>query len=295
MQATDVRILLRSLLERSEAQLNQLIKLLPSRELCQLERLVREELSALPIPIDPSIRLAHERRREALQRALYLLEARRGEPERLISDARQRWLNGGDHLDYLLLMRAFGRHQDVIELAFALLIDRELSPALADVERLLREELRIPPGHEGALERYLEDPSEETIEPLLLFIPAGAEEDHLRFTVAALLRRGADPSLLLALIGPEALTEEMQLLIDDGALSPQVIEALVEHYPDAEVDLLGFAARSAQAQGDHLGTIRYLRFAMRADSEERARDHLEQVRELADPDLLELLDRAGLR
>lgn len=295
MQATEVRILLRTLLERSEAQLTQLIKLLPPHELLRLEDLVRDELGALPIPIEPSIRVKHEERREALQRALYLLEARRGEPRRLILDARQRWLNGGAHLDYLQLMRAFGRHQEVTDLAFALLIDRELTPELANVERLLREELRIPQGHQPALERYLSDPSEETLEPLLLFIPAEAEEEHLRFTIAALLRRGADASLLLALIGPSALTEEMQFLIDEGELSPQVIEALAAQHPDAQVDLLGFAARSAQAQGDHLGTIRYLRSAMSADAEERARDHLEQVRELADPDLLDLLDRAGLR
>lgn len=298
MQASEVRNLLSTLLERSEAQLTQLIKLLPSYELRHLEALIREELEALPIPIEPSIRLQHQKRREALTRALYLLEARRGEPQRLIYDARQRWLNGGAHLDYLQLMRAFGRHQEVIDLAFALLIDRELCPELADVERLLREELRIPQGHEAAITRYLEDPSEETLEPLLRFMPAEFEEEQLRFTVATLLRCGADPSLLLtlllALIGPDAITEEMQFLIDDGALSPQVMEALAEHHPDARVDLLGFAARSAQAQGDHLGTIRYLRVAMLTDAEERARDHLEQVRELADADLLELLDRAGL-
>lgn len=295
MQATEVRSLLRAILERPDGQIAELIKLLPSHELKRLEALIREELESLPIPIEPSLNRKYERRRASLKHALYLLEARRGDPQRLILSARQRWLNGGEHLDYLQLMRAFGRHQEVIDLAFALLIDRELTPELEDVERVLRDELRIPPGHDAAVERFLNNPSEETIEPLLRFIPVESEENQLRFTIAAFLRRGAEPSLLLALIGPRALTEEMQLLIDDGRLSPQVIGALAERHPEDQADLLGFAARSAQAQGDHLGTIRYLRFAMDTDEEERVRDHLEQIRELADPELLELLDRAGLR
>ncbi|NLY92796.1 MAG: hypothetical protein GXY23_02100 [Myxococcales bacterium] len=296
MAPIDLDAFLDFIRERTDETVIDALNAMPRGDLARLSAAVRNALEACPIPIERGKRAAVAERRARLRRAEALLEARKGDPTRLIGFARERWVEGGKHLEYLRLMVAFGRREAALDLAFALL-ERDFDEDQEELERFVEEVLAVPEGHAAALEAYLREPSAEAFDALLRFAPPALAEHRLRHTVRKLLVAGADPVRLLEVAGPRALTEEMQARIDDGEIPAAELARLPEHHPDFAPDWLGLAARSALAKGDQLGTIRHLRGALRhaGHSAERAREHLETVRELAEPDLLELLDRAGLR
>jgi hypothetical protein len=281
---------------RPEPVVIDALRSLSRAELARLSRAVVAALASCPIPIERGKRAVVAARRERLKRAQALLEAQKGDPTRLISVARERWVEGGRHIEYLRLMIAFGRRAAALDLAFALL-ERERSAELVEVERFLAETLEFPEGHHGALEAYLRDPSSETFEAILRFVPTDLAAHRVRHTVRKLLLEGADPGVLLEVAGTRALTEEMHTRIDEGEVPASVLARLPERHPEATPEWLGLAARSARAHGDQLGTIRLLRGALRhaGTAVERAREHLAFVRELAEPELLDMLNRAGLR
>jgi hypothetical protein len=296
MSPIDLDAFLRFIAQRPDPVVVDALRSLSRAELTQLSTAVASALADCPIPIERGKRAAVAERRAHLRRAEALLEARKGDPTRLIGVARERWVEGGKHLEYLRLMVAFGRRAAAIDLAFALL-EREASPDLAEVERFLAESLEVPEGHDAAIEAYLHAPSTETFDALLRFVPADLSAHRVRHTVRKLLLAGADPSVLLQVAGTRALTEEMQTRIDAGDVPAALLARLPERHPGSTPDWLGLAARSARARGDQLGTIRLLRGALRhaGNSADRAREHLDLVRALAEPELLDLLDRAGLR
>lgn len=296
MAPIDLDSFLDFIADRPDSVAIEALRALPHADLTKIERAVRAALDSCPIPIERGKRALVAARRERLRRAEALLEARKGDPTRLIGVARERWVEGGAHLDYLKLMVAFGRRSSALDLAFALL-ERDPGEVLAEVERFIEETLAIPEGYDAALEAYLEAPSREAFEALLRFAPPELAAHRLRHTVRRLLSAGADAGALLEVAGERALTEEMQARVDDGEVPDSALARLSERHPGARPEWLGLAARSARARGDQLGTIRHLRGALELAGAEvtRAREHLELVRALAEPELLELMDRAGLR
>jgi hypothetical protein len=281
---------------RPDAAVIDALRSLSRPDVSRLSRAVAAGLATCPIPIERGKRAAVALRRDRLRRAQALLDAHKGDPTHLISVARERWVEGGRHLEYLRLMLAFGRRAAALDLAFALLA-RERSAELIEVERFLAETLEVPEGHDGAIAAYLREPTSETFEAILRFVPADLAAHRVRFAVRKLILDGADPGTLLEVAGIRALTEEMQARIDEGEVPAAVLARLPERHPESTCEWLGLAARSARACGDQLGTIRLLRGALRHSGKtaERAREHLAFVRELAEPDLLDMLDRAGLR
>jgi hypothetical protein len=294
MAPIDIDAFLDFIGDRPDAAVIEALRPVPRGDLARLLRAVSSALASAPIPIERGSGRALAARREQLRRAHALLEAQKGDPTRLIGVARERWVEGGRHLEYLRLMVAFGRRAAALDLAFALL-ERELSAELVEVDRFLADTLEIPAGYDAAIATYLRAPSAEAFDALLRFSPPDLAAHRLRHTVRRLLLAGADPSTLLAVAGHRALTEEMHARIDDGEIPASALARLPEHHPESAPEWLGLAARSAHARGDQLGTIRLLRVALRHEDRDRARQHLEFVREIAGPELLAMLDRAGLR
>lgn len=255
----------------------------------------REALPELPVPIGSAARGPAIERRRAIERLIGRLEARGGEYERLVEAERAAWLRGGPHLVYLRALRDAGREGEAAVLARTLL-SRDALPDRAEVEEFLAGLSHAPEGWEDAVAELAEDPTMERWEALWRFTPEDVLQERVRYTLSLLLRFGVDPERVFELATWRGLVPDAIELVEKGLIEPKVVESQAAEAPVESRSLwLGLAARAACVRGDRLGTVRLLKAAWEArhDGVTPTWD-LDFVREHADEELHDMLDRAGI-
>lgn len=286
-----VELSLRSEDDAIEAILGSLGK----RTLDRLEGMATAARAALPLPIGPSIRDEPAERSRALDHLLGWIETTRGEPERLLASARQRWLSGGGHPRYLRMLVRFGRADDALVLARSLLED----PGCADVlelEQVLAEAATAPAGWTDAVRELVREPSMERWQHLMRFTPVEVRSRRIRYTQRMLLQMGVAPDFVFDFVTSFGSTVDAVDLASLGLVEPaHILERGREVAAAEEALWLGLAARSASVRGEHFTTLRYLREALATLPRSGAlRDDIDFVYSRADAELQEMLERAGI-
>ncbi len=105
-----------------------------------------------------------------------------------------------------------------------------------------------------------------------------------------------DPDLLFRFATRLGTTPDAVELAESGLVDPDTIKARAdEGTPQARGLWLGLAAQAALARGDRLGAVRLLREAFEQAVDPFTPDtSAAAIRDLADDELRELLDKAGI-
>lgn len=261
----------------------------------RLEHAARQAQRALPVPIGPHVDDDDARRHRLLDRVLAWIAAVRGEPDALLSIARDDWLAGGTHADYLRLLLEHGRTAQALSTARALLEHPDCSDRGA-LEALIAEAARPPSGWSEAVAAFARRPTRRGWDELLRFTPPGLYDQRVRYTLRLLRELDVDAATLFRCATHEGVVPEAIELVDKGEVEPRVVLERADRAPPGARGLwLGLAARAACVRGDGLGTVRLLREAYAVTERVDALVFdLQFVRDHADGALLDLLDRAGL-
>lgn len=261
------------------------------RFLSEGERALRE----LPVPIGASIGGPAVERRRAIERLVGRLRARRGDYDAFVEAERSAWLRGGSHVTYVRALREAGRTTEAAVLCRTLLAEEDCAER-EQLEEFLASLASPPEGWESAVAEFARDPSAERWEELWRFTPEDLLDERVRYTLSLLRRLGVDPETLFHLATWRGVVPDAVELVESGLVSPQVVERRAERStPTGRPVWLGLAARAALVRGDRLGTVRLLKAAFETHHPESRPVHdLEFVREHADEELHDMLDRAGL-
>lgn len=281
-------------LEQGPQALRSWLAAQPQSERDVLEGRVDERRQELPIPIGPFADSPIVRQRRAVDRLAAYLRELRGDREELVAAERIVWLRGGPHIAYLQVLVEAGRQTEATGLARTLLERAEgddqtaLSGFLADVSH-------APDGWSEAVGAFATDPSPDGWDGLFRFTPDGVAPERKRYTLYLLLRLGVDPTTVFLYASRGGVTSEAALLAEQGLVEPVAIERRAEDVGAERLGFLGLAARAACVRGDRLGTVRLLRAAHGESPTVPPRTDLEFVFGHADPELVEMLERAGIR
>ncbi len=254
---------------------------------------LEQHLRALPVPLHRSHPLAEHR--SSLLTLRDTIDACLGLPDALLREARERWLAGGSHAEYLRLLVQNGHSARAVSMAIALL-DANEQRDRHELEGLLAEVSLAPSGWALAVAQFAMEPSEESWGHLQRFTPCEVYQERVRYTLRILMQIGVAPETVFHFATLDGATPEAIGLAEEGMVAARIIEERA-HRSDQEgrVLWLGLAARAACVAGDQLGTIRLLRAAYRAgrgSTYDPDRD-LAFVRDHADSSLRALLVNAG--
>lgn len=252
-------------------------------------------LRQLPVPIGARAGGDAVDRRRAIERLVGRLRARRGDVDALVESERAAWLRGGSHLVYLQALSEGGRQAEAAVLARTLLAKDNCSER-EELELFLAGLSSPPEGWEGAVADLAADPSMERWQELWRFTPEELLYERVRHTLQLLRRLGVDPELLFELATWRGVVPDAVELVESGLVAPKVVERRGERSSAAGKPVwLGLAARAALVRGDRLGTVRLMKAAFEGHHPEYPPVYdLEFIREHADEELHEMLDRAGL-
>lgn len=294
MRETLERLVELSLRGQDEA-IEAVLGSLGERSLTRLESMAASARAALPLPISASIRDRDAQRSRALDHVLGWIAMGRGEPERLLASARQRWLSGGGHPRYLRLLVRFGRADDALVLARSLLEDPGCADAL-ELEQVLAEAAAAPAGWTDAVRQLVCEPTLDRWEKLMRFTPPEARSRRVRYTQRMLLQMGVDPERVFDFVTSDGSSADAVDLANLGLVNPSYIVERGRSIPEVDEALwLGLAARSACVRGEHFATLRYLRQALAELPQSSVlADDVDFVYSRAGAELLEMLDRAGI-
>lgn len=254
---------------------------------------LEQQLRAMPVPLHRSHPLTQER--STLLTLRDTIDACLGLPEALLREARERWLAGGSHAEYLRLLVQSGHSARAVSMAIALL-DANEQRDRKELETLLAEVSLAPTGWTLAVARFAQDPTELSWRRLQRFTPCEVYQERVRYTLRILMQLGVSSEVVFHFATLDGATPEAIGLAEEGLVSARVVEARsLRSDAEGRVLWLGLAARAACVAGDQLGTIRLLRAAYtasRGSSYDPARD-LAFVRDHADTCLRALLLNAG--
>ncbi len=254
---------------------------------------LESHLRALPVPLRGSHPLMLRRR--TLLKLRDTIDVCLGMPEAVLKEAREQWLSGGSHVEYLRLLVQHGHSARAVSMAIALL-DADEQRDRAELESLLAEVSLAPSGWTVAVAAFARAPSEEAWRDLQRFTPCEVYQERVRYTLRILMQLGVAEETVFRFATLDGATPEAISLAEEGCVSAQVVEARARNSDvQGRVLWLGLAARAACVGGDHLGTIRLLREAYRASvasTYDPLRD-LAFVRDHADSTLRALLVNAG--
>jgi hypothetical protein len=282
--------------ERGEgADVGSLVEPLSEPDLDSLEQAVRRELGALPVPIGRQVDDPPARKRRVLDRVLAWIRAKRGDPSDLLALAREDWLAGGRHADYLRLLMEYGRPADAIAMARTLL-QHGHTHHRSELEGLMEEAARPPEGWADAVRQFARAPSQEGWKRLIRFIPQDRYEERVRYTLALLQSLEVQGDVLFRCATYEGVTAEAIELVEKGQVDPRVVEERAERSTKEGRPLwLGLASRAACVRGDAFSTVRLLRQACAyPDTGGAVTRDIAFVRARAGEQMRELLDRAGI-
>jgi hypothetical protein len=161
-----------------------------------------------------------------------------------------------------------------------------------EIFALLGEITSAPTGWSAALERFAAEPSEETWDELMRFVPEDVLHQRLKYTILLLLGTGCDGDVLFRCVSRFGMLPELYDVAESGRVGPDTIVARATGSP-AEAAWLGLAAIAALARGDRDATVRHLWRASQLDPILSIASIVE-IRERADADLNAQLDQAGV-
>ena len=261
----------------------------------EAEAWARAELLRLPTPLFAPPDDPLRRRREALQLIAAHLASLDGRPEELIDCLRAQWLRGDSVLPLLRALREAGHSRLASTTARLAAFSAEDAEAEA-IETFLEQDGNPPEGWQEAIRDFAKNPSLDGWSELVQFIPLDHYYYRIRAALRLLRRLGVAPTMLFRLATQDGVTPEAVDLVESGLVSPaEVLEAAQNQGPASQPLWLGLAARAAFADGDMLGTVRYLKAAY-SHGDGRLRPDLQasDIRAAGDDALNEALDRAGV-
>jgi hypothetical protein len=169
------------------------------------------------------------------------------------------------------------------------------SPYITDkgfVQAAFDRAVGLPLSWCDALAELALEPSVERWDELMRFAPPEREYHWARDAVARLDALGLDGDWLFKFATRLGTIPDAYRLCEEGWVSPEVVAARGEGSP-IKGSWLALAAISAQARGDDLGCVRYVRAAQQCEECPEIRDiWLERLRDNANETLLGLLDAA---
>jgi len=148
---------------------------------------------------------------------------------------------------------------------------------------------------EAAIEEFARTPSVEAWGRLVTSLPEDDLYDRTRTAMQIAMRLGVDGDLLFRCSLRYGITPDTIELIERGQVDPETVAGRGRERGHVRGLWLGLAAQSAKARGDRVRTVEYLREAYAsADALDSAPHSAARIREEADDELHELLDRAGI-
>jgi hypothetical protein len=204
----------------------------------------------------------------------------------------RRWLNGDSSLPLVQRLRELGFDDEAAATARLALRDPECIDR-DPLEAALHEIASTPDGWLDALAELARAPSEERWNALMRFVPEEVFYQRLRNTIATLMRLGCDGNILFRCATRLGMSSDIFDLAKSGTVDPEVIEERGAGSP-ARATWLGLAAQAALARGDRFAVIRYLREASRDKASVLAWASISEVRQEADEQLNEELDKVGV-
>jgi hypothetical protein len=203
------------------------------------------------------------------------------------------WLNGGSSaLAAVTSLMKEDRGMAASVARLALRRDPE-SPDRSALLAILGEIGSTPAGWDEALEEFAADPSEDAWDALIRFIPEENLHQRLKYTIAMLQSLGCNGDLLFRCASRLGMLPELFDLAASGTVDPETIVARAQN-SSASAAWLGLAAQAAFARGDRDATIRHLWTASQSPSAFLAFPSVSEIRQAADAELNEALDRMGV-
>ena len=272
--------------------------LVAGRSDAELEALVdaaRDAVERLPTPLFEHVDTPLTRRRAALARVVAHAADRLGRAAALIDVLRSDWLRGESVVPLLHALHREGLVDEANLTARLALLSAEGGEE-ERIEEFLSAGGQPPDGWIEAVRDFAREPSLEAWEELFRFTPSEFYYHRLRSTLRMLRRLGVAPDMVFRLATHDAVTPDAIELVESGTVSVgTVLQRMADGAPEARPLWLGLAARAAFAQGDRFGAVRFLSEAYRIGQG----DYLPifqamEIREEADDDLHQMLDRAGV-
>ena len=158
--------------------------------------------------------------------------------------------------------------------------------------------LRCTPGElpwEESLDAFVANPSIEAWDNMMRFCPLKVHYQRVKNTLRTLKARGVDPNLLFILGSKDGLLPEAIGWAEEGLVDPETILAQEKtmHSDEMRGTLLGLAAHAYFHRGDRFNTVRYLKEAVALS--DMVLFTVEYIEDNADPELREMMKKAGLR
>lgn len=204
----------------------------------------------------------------------------------------RRWLNGESALPVVTRLRELGQDLEAAATARLAIRDPEC-PDREALEAAIEDIGSAPEGWAEALEDFARNPSEERWNELMTFVPEEVFYQRLRNTINTLMRLGCDGNTLFRCATRLGMTPDIFDLATSGTVDPEVIDERGNGSP-ARATWLGLAAQAAFARGDKFAVTRYLREAASRPEAVLAWASISEIREKADEELNEQLDRVGV-
>lgn len=175
-----------------------------------------------------------------------------------------------------------------------MLLDNPACPDRETIQAMVDELNRTPARWEASLDAFVAKPSVEAWDSLMQFCPLEVHFQRVKNTLGTLKARGVDPNLLFILGSKDGLFPEAIGWAEEGLVDPETILAQEKtmHSDEMRGTLLALAAHAYFHRGDRFNTVRYLKEAVALS--DTARFTVEQIEEHADPELREMMGKAGL-
>jgi len=212
-----------------------------------------------------------------------------------VEAARKAWLDGGSPMPFVELLASLGARVEAATYARAALARPDCKDA--DALKALLTSLSSPPaGWIESVDAFVQDPSAETWDALVRFIPLDSLYLRMRDLVSQLRARGMDGDTIFRYAGQSVLFPDLIELVEDGQVSVKVLEERAALARGAKTTYFGLAAEAAFLAGDMLGTVRLLRLSLAHENADvGAFPHVEFVLSRATKDQAEILSKAGIR
>ena len=265
-------------------------------DLVLIEHWARATLDALPTPLRSSRGSELERRRTILRRLAAECTARRGNPDELLAQLLADWRDYADspapYIEHLVL---YGRSHMAAVMARYVLSEADC-PERKRIEAALESVGAPPDGWQEAVLAFARAPSVDAWDRLMQFTPDDVFYHRTRNTLQMLMQMGVDGDILFRCATRYGCTPDALELVERGLVAPETIVQRGREGPTTALGLwLGLAARAALVRGDRFGAVRLLKEAVEtADPAFPPLSEVWAIRELADDELNEILDKAGV-
>jgi len=265
-------------------------------DIALIEDWARATLDALPTPLRPARGSELERRRVVLRRISAESAARRGRPDEVLRQLLAEWRHDGDSpAPYVEHLIRYGR-DDMAAVVARYVLSKADCLERKRVEAALESVGAPPDGWQEAVLAFASAPSVDAWDRLMQFTPDDVLYHRTRNTLQTLIHMGVDGDILFQCATRYGCTPDALELVELGLVAPETILQRGREGPTTARGIwLGLAARGALARGDRFGAVRLLKEAVEtADPAFPPLTEVWAIRELADDELNEILDRAGI-